>query len=282
MRKALSVFLLLFSVCLSSIGQVSVTDESGMIYDPFGGAANIENELVLYRDIYGQYPNDKKALLNFIKNKERYNSADSLLYLDQISFRNKSLSKLVKKRRNRYVVSEDTCSFYIAKTRTTIQCIGGVEELQKSDSYMFRLWTFSRFFDKNGNSLLSLSSESPFIPRDIIRRFNRIVTTDARSFNQQDTLVQKRVTTPVLIPITMTRNGVLNLDVSCLDGLQLYYQDFGKPFNQDNTIGSVSIETAIDSDYLDAMMAYLNDFMDKHEEVGSMRLWELVLFNDNP
>lgn len=279
MKKVLLVVSFISTFCLSSIGQIRIVDKTGRTYNTSGGITNLAEELVLYRDIYGQYPDDKGILLDFILNEERYDRTDSLLYLDQISVRRKTFTKLLKNRRNKLTVSRDTCSFYIAKTRTTIQCIGGVAELQLLDSYMFRRWTFSRFYDKDGNYLQALTSESPFMPREINMRFSKIVTTEPKSLNEQDFVSHKWSSPPVLIPITMTRSGVFSYDVSCLKSLQLFYQEFGKPFNPDNTIGPISIEDAIDSDYLDAIKVYLEDYMEKNEEVDSLRVWELVLFN---
>jgi hypothetical protein len=268
-----------FLFCIPSIGQIRVIDETGRTYIAFGGIANIAEEIFLFRDIYGQYPKDKKILLDFILNKERYNSIDDFSYLNQIRIKRKALTRLLKNRKNRLTVSCDTCFFYIAKTGTTIQCIGGVANLQSSDSYLFRHWTFSRFYDKDGNYLQALGSESPFMPQDINKRFDKVVTTEPKSLDEHDIVVHKWSTPPVLIPIIMTRSGLFSYDVSCLNGLQLFYQEFGKPFNPDNTIGPISIEEAIDVEYLDAMKSYLNDFMEKHEEVDSLKLWELVLFN---
>lgn len=280
MKNVLFVAILIIISCLPSFGQMRVFDNNGKEYYAYGGIGNLAEELFLYRDIYGQYPNDKNILLDFVLSKDRFDSKDSLMFLDQISITRKRLTRLLKNRKNRLTVSHDTCSFFIAKTRTTIQCYGGVAELQKSDSYLFRRWTYSRFFDKNGCCLWSFSSESPFMPQEINKRFNLILTTESRSLDEHDLFVNKRVPTPVLIPITMTRNGAFSYDVSCLKGLQLYYQEFGEPFDPANTIGPISIEEAFDSDYLDVMKAYLKAFIDKHDEIGSIRLWELVLFNN--
>ena len=280
MKNILSIVILMFIVSLPSIGQISVLNETGRAFYSYGGIANIAEELFLYRDIYGEYPKNKNILLDFILSEERYDSTDSLLFLDQISIRKKTLTKLLKNHKNKLTISRDTCSFYIAKKKTTIFCYGGVAELQKSDSYMFRRWAFSRFFDKNGHCLRSLGSESPFMPRDITKGFSAVVTTELRSIFEREIIVNQRLTTPVLIPITMTRDGVFSYDISSLKDFHLFYQEPGKPFMSENTIGPIAIEDALDSDYLHAMKAYLTDYMDKHEEVDSMRLWELILFNN--
>lgn len=277
MKNTLFTILLLFSVCISSSGQVRVYDGSGEALYAFGGIANIADELIIYRDLYGHYPDDKKTLVDFIRDNARYKGTDRS-FKDQVAARKRMLTRLVKNRENEYFVSRDTCLFHIAETGVTIQCSGGVAELQKYDSFMFRHWTVSRFFDKNGHILLpSISNESPLIPGEIRNRFNRIVTTEKKG---GDTMAQKGSTTPVLIPVTMKRNGRLSYDVSCLEGLQLYCQELGKPLNHDNTPGSISIEEAIDPDYLYAMEVYLNDFLRVHKDIDSMRLWELVVFNE--
>lgn len=280
MKNTLSIVILIIIICLPSTGQICVLDENGRAFYSYGGIANLAEELFLYRDIYGEYPKNKKMLLDFILSEDRYDSTDSLLFHDQISIRRKTLTKLLKNRRNKLTISRDTCSFYVAKKRTTIRCFGGVAELQKSDSYMFRRWTFSRFFDKDGHCLRSLSSESPFMPQDITKRFSTVVTTESRSIIERDIIVNQKLTTPVLIPVTMTRDGVFNYDISSLKDLRLFYQEIGKPFITDNTIGPIAIEDALDSNYLYAMKAYLIGFFDKHEEVDSIRLWEPILFNN--
>ena len=278
MNKDLLIVILISLLCLPSVGQVRVIEKDETEYAAIGEVGNLGEELLLYREIYGQYPKDKDTLIDFIMDECRYKSIDSLSYLNLIEKRRKRFIKLLKNRNNRYSTTGDTCSFYISKTRSTLQCVGGIAEMQKSDSYLFRIWTFSRFYDYYGNHLWSRCSESPFMPRDIRMRFSNIVTTDPKGLNEQD-ITHKQWTPPVLIPITMTRNGEFSYDVSCLNGLQLYYQKYGQPYENGNTIGSITIEDAIDSKYLEAMKAYLKDFMDKHEDIYSIKLWELVLFN---
>lgn len=278
MNKCILLSILISAFCLPSHGQVRVIEKDGTAYDAIGGFGNLGEELLLYREIYGQYPKDKDTLLDFILDECRYKSIDSASYHDQLEIRKKHFTKLLNNRKNRYSTTGNSCSFYISKARTTLQCIGGVAEMQKSDSYLFRIWTFSRFYDKNGNHLWSRCSESPFMPRDIRMQFSNIVTTAPKGLSEQD-ITHKQWTPPVLIPITMTRNGELNYDASCLNGLQLYYQEFGQPYKKENTIGPITIEEAIDPKYIEEMKAYLKDFMDKHEDIYSIKLWEFVLFN---
>ena len=86
----------------------------------------------------------------------------------------------------------------------------------------------------------------------------------------------------MMFPVTMTRDGTFTYDLSCLEGLQLYYQPYGKRFDSTNRIGPVTIEEAFDQDYIDTIKAYMTDYLDQHEEVYTMKLWEMVLFNNPP
>jgi hypothetical protein len=85
---------------------------------------------------------------------------------------------------------------------------------------------------------------------------------------------------PVLIPFTITRSGALSYDVSCLDGMQLYYRT--EVNSTADSIDTIAIEDAIDPDYLDALKTYTKVIFDEHEEVDSVKLWELVCFNNLP
>ncbi|SKC36454.1 hypothetical protein SAMN06298214_0017 [Bacteroidales bacterium WCE2004] len=85
-----------------------------------------------------------------------------------------------------------------------------------------------------------------------------------------------------MIPLTMTRDGAFTYDLSCLEGLPLYYQEYGKRHDSTNRIGPITIEEAIDPDYIDTIKAYMTDYLSRHEEVYTMKLWEMVLFNNPP
>lgn len=297
MKRVLLVALLLVSFCLPSIGQIRVIDEKGKVYDGFGGGPfNLGEELFRYRVINGRYPDDKRRLLDFILDKDRYESIDSV-YLDYFITQNKLYTKVIRNRKNKLTVSGDTCLFYIAKERCTIQCIGGVAELQKYDSDQFHFWNFSRCYDKNGKYLWTFGKESPSLPsvvNELKTQFGYIVTMEPRHFYDsyesdydRDEIVlenefRKPWTAPVLVPITMTRCGAFSYDLSCLEGIQLYYQVYGDSFVPTNTIGPITIKDAFDPYYFDAIKSYMKDYMDEHEEVDSMVLWELVLFNNPP
>lgn len=273
MRRFFLSVLLLSALCFPSFGQIRFIDENGEVYGVFGGDPG--EEIFRYRVIYGRYPKDKKELLDFILDKERYEHIDGA-DLDYFNTQKKAFAKLVKKRRNKLAVSGDTCTFYIADRRWTYQCIGGLAELQKEDYWAFQFWNFALSYDRNGKVLWSLRDESPSMPGavdNLKTRFGYIVTAD-----WDDPILDARV----MIPVTMTRNGAFTYDLSCLEGLQLYYQEYGKRTDSTNRIGPITIEEAIDQDYIDTLKAYMTDYLHQHEEVYTMKLWELVLFNNPP
>ena len=291
MKKVLLIVLLISSFCFPSAGQMFVIDEQGKVYD--GSGDDLCKEFFRYRVINGRYPNDKNELLDFMLDKDRAEGVDSI-YLSYFNEQNRWFSKLIKKRRNTLTISGDTCTFYIAKERYTIRCVGGIAELQKYDSDQFRFWTGSYFYDKNGQFLWTLDGESPSLPsaiNNLKKRFGYIVTMEQRfdykspllDYDEDDILeVRRPWTPPVMIPFTMTRNGDFSYDLSCLDGIQLYYNIYGKRLVPANRIGTITLEKAIDPDYLDTVKAYMEGFMAEHEEVGRMCLWEQVLLKHPP
>ena len=284
MRRVLFVTLLLSTLWHPSIGQVRYIEKSGETYNALG-VDGIGDLLFRYRNTYGRYPKDKKDLLDFLLDKDRYDGVDSLYYHNYLTIRNKDLSKEINGRKNKLTVSGDTCLFFNAREKSVTQCIGGSAELQKEDSYRFRFWIGSFFFDKRGKCLWPLSSESPFIPEEVNRQFCYVVTMEPR-ISQPDLSIPKEDpgnwAPPVFVPITMTRSGAFSYDVSCLEGIQLFYQERCNPFESTYTIGRITIEEAIDPAYLDAIRAYMKDFFKKHEEVESVRLWEQILLNNPP
>ena len=294
MKRVLLIVLLLSSFCLPSAAQIIVIDDQGKVYHEGGGMFSLGEELFRYRVINGQYPQDKQALLDFIQDKDRAGNVDSV-YLSYYNERNRLFSKLVKKRRNKLTVSGDTCSFYIAKTRYTIRCIGGVAGLQKYDTDVFRMWTGSYFYGKDGKYLWPLGDESPSLPlaiKNLKKRFGYIVTMEPRAYydsplfndDKDDLLIAftRPWTPPVMIPFTMTRNGDFNYDLSCLEGIQLHYNIYGKRLEPANTIGPITLTEAIDPDYIDTVKAHMKGLLDKHEEVDRICLWELVLLKHPP
>ena len=81
----------------------------------------------------------------------------------------------------------------------------------------------------------------------------------------------------VFVPVTMTRGGEFSIDTSCLDGIQLYYRE--RTSDPDSVIGTITLEEALDQDRINAMKAYLTDFLAKHKEVYTIKLWEVLCFN---
>jgi hypothetical protein len=271
MRRFFLSVLLLSAFCFPSFGQIRFIDENGEVCGVL--SPNLGDDIFRHRVIYGRYPKDKKELLDFILDKERYEHIDSA-DLDYFNTQKKAFAELVKERRNKLIVSGDTCTFYIADSRWTYQCIGGLAELQKEDYRAFQFWNYALSYDRNGKVLWSLVDESPSLPRavdNLKTRFGYIVTAD-----WDDPILDARV----MIPVTMTRDGAFTYDLSCLEGLQLYYQEYGKRTDSTNRIGSITIEEAIDQDYIDTLKAYMTDYLHQHEEVYTMKLWELVLFNN--
>lgn len=294
MKKVLLIVLLGLSFCLPSAAQIIVIDEQGKVYHEGGGMFSLGEELFRYRVINGQYPKDKQALLDFIQDKDRADNVDSV-YLSYYNERNRLFSKQIKKRRNKFTVSGDTCSFYIAKTRYTIRCIGGVAGLQKYDTDVFRMWTGSYFYGKDGKYLWPFGDESPSLPlaiKNLKKRFGYIVTMEPRAYydsplfkdDKDDLLIAltRPWTPPVMIPFTMTRNGDFSYDLSCLEGIQLQYNIYGKRLEPANTIGPITLEEAIDPDYIDTVKAHMKGLLDKQEEVERICLWELVLLKHPP
>ena len=136
----------------------------------------------------------------------------------------------------------------------------------------------SSFYDKEGRPLWSLSGEAPMMPREVNRQFRYVVTM--KSLHEGE--ASEDWTSFVFIPITMTRSGAIRYDLSCLEGIQLFFQELGTSHESTNILGTISAEEAIDPDRLDAVKAYLKSFLDQHEEVDSIKTWELVLFNNPP
>ena len=62
--------------------------------------------------------------------------------------------------------------------------------------------------------------------------------------------------------------------------MQLYYRNDVR--STGDSIDTIKIEDAIDPEYLDALKTYTKVIFDEHEEVGCVKLWELVWFNNLP
>ena len=317
MKKVLSVFLLIMAFCLPSMGQIREIFDSGESVDYTGGLVfeTLGESIYSYRFVYGRYPEDKQALLDFQRDRSKIEAKDDELFRGGILnlfiggeyYDFSRFTKLLAKRdsliavdlndpENVLTVSGDTCTFSYAKaTRESyyyafdenfsdfklraIQCIGGPEVLQKKDYRSFRQHIRTLAYDKNGKCLWPLCSEAPYLSREVDWEFRYVVSRDPGNYADGSGYSLAR---PVLIPFTITRSGILSYDVSCLDGLQLYCRAFRDLNSTADSEGTITIEEALDPDYREAIKTYTKTFFDEHEEVDRMELWELVLFNNPP
>lgn len=317
MKKVLSVFLLIMAFCLPSMGQIREIFDSGESVDYTGGLVfeTLGESIYSYRFVYGRYPEDKQALLDFQRDRSKIEAKDDELFRGGILnlfiggeyYDFSRFTKLLAKRdsliavdlndpENVLTVSGDTCTFSYAKaTRESyyyafdenfsdfklraIQCIGGPEVLQKKDYRSFRQHIRTLAYDKNGKCLWPLCSEAPYLSREVDWEFRYVVSRDPGNYADGSGYSLAR---PVLIPFTITRSGKLSYDVSCLDGLQLYCRAFRDLNSTADSEGTITIEEALDPDYREAIKTYTKTFFDEHEEVDRMELWELVLFNNPP
>lgn len=317
MKKVLSVFLLIMAFCLPSMGQIREIFDSGESVDYTGGLVfeTLGESIYSYRFVYGRYPEDKQALLDFQRDRSKIEAKDDELFRGGILnlfiggeyYDFSRFTSLLAKRdsliavdlndpENVLTVSGDTCTFTYAKaTRESyyyafdenfsdfklraIQCIGGPGDLQKKDYRSFRQHIRTLAYDKNGKCLWPLCSEAPYLSREVDWEFRYVVSRDPGNYADGSGYSLAR---PVLIPFTITRSGVLSYDVSCLDGLQLYCRAFRDLNSTADSEGTITIEEALDPDYREAIKTYTKTFFDEHEEVDRMELWELVLFNNPP
>jgi hypothetical protein len=308
MKKLLFSLLLALTFCLPSAGQIREIYDDGYVDVSYNSGLYIRlaDAMYAYRMNYGRYPDNKAILLDYFLDiaKEEYD-----FYVPQnilgfptgnketaktLARRNKELTADLKNPENTLVVSGDTCTFTYAHTTREItfygiddsmppvvrklkavQCIGGAEELQKTESEIFRTWIFSRFYDKNGKMIYR--KESPFV-RDINLPFRYVVAMESRTAGEPEFPMFGHILFPlVFVPVTMTRGGNFSIDTSCLDGIQLYYRE--RTSDPDSVIGTITLEEAMDQDRIKAMKAYLTDFLSKHKEVYTIKLWEVLCFN---
>lgn len=296
MKRVLCIVLLLFSLCLTSFGQIRFIAEGGETYIVYDQSQweGLPDFIFSYRVYFGHYPSDKHTLLDFCLEMTKFNSdnclsydweiVDMRTYTDEnlrakyLAKRDSVLTELINDSRNELTVCGDTCFFSIAKDRGTIQCIGGPEDLQKYDYYDFWHWIGPVFFDKEGKVLMSFGSVAPMMPGEVNRPFRYIVTMKYLSSG----IASDDRTASVFIPITMSRSGNFRYDLSCLKGIQLFYKERDAQHETSNILGTITAEDAIDQDRLDAVKAYLKDYLDQHEEVDSIKTWEPLLFNNPP
>ena len=169
--------------------------------------------------------------------------------------------------------------------------MGGVAELQKYDSDQFQFWAGSQCYDKNGEYLWSLDVDAPFLltaVEDLTKRYNYIVTMAPRHYedcyenSDEYVMIKSPRMRPVFVPVTMNRSGMFSYDLSSLEGIQLYFQTYGEQFIPTNTIGPITIQEAFDLNYFSVLEGHMKEFMETHDEVERISLWEMVLFKQRP
>ena len=304
MKKVLSVFLLIMAFCLPSNGQIREIFDNGEIVEYYGGLIfeTLGESIYSYRFVYGRYPEDKQALLDFQRDRAKVEAKEKVLlrgllldlfsgdvefeYLDDslhtslLAKRDSLIAVDLNDPENVLTVIGDTCTFTYAKaTRESyyfglddpipgvklraIQCIGGPADLQKKDYRSFRQHIHTLAYDKNGKWLWQLCSDAPYSPREVSWKYNFVVSRDPGDYPDGDGVYG--LARPVLIPFTITRSGALSYDVSCLDGMRLYYRT--EVNSTADSIDTIAIEDAIDPEYLDALKTYTKVIFDEHEEV---------------
>lgn len=317
MKRLFLSVLMVSALCLPSNGQIREILDNGEVLEYYSGMVfeTLGESMYSYRFIYGRYPEDKQALLDFHLEKAKveehvlfrglllnleedtveFEYDDDSLYTALLAKRDSLITVDLNDPENVLTVSGDTCTFTYAKaTRDlfyygfdesvsdfklrAIQCIGGPEDLQKKDYLPFRQHIRTLVYDKDGKCLLSLCSDAPYSPREVEWKYKYVVSRDPAEYHEGGGVYS--LARPVLIPFTITRDGSLSYDVSCLDGMQLYYRNDVR--STGDSIDTIKIEDAIDPEYLDALKTYTKVIFDEHEEVGCVKLWELVWFNNLP
>ena len=319
MKRFFLFFLLICMFCLPSFGQIFEIFVNGNRVEYSGGLVfeTLGEYIYSYRSVYGRYPEDKQALLEFQRelSKVEAKESESLFhgplnlviggedygydsFLDLLAKRDSLIAVDLNDPGNVLTVSGDVCTFTYAKaTRESyyyafedpipglkliaIQCIGGLENLQKKDYLSFYHKIRTLVYDKNGKCLVSLCSEAPYASKEFSWKYNYVVSRDPGEYRISDDYSDGwGLPRPVYIPFTITRSGALSYDVSCLDGMQLYYRTHLS--STEDSIDTIKIEDAIEPDYLDAIKTNTKVIFDEHEEVESVKLWELVYFNNQP
>ena len=192
MRRVLYVFLLIMAFCLPSNGQIREIFDNGEIVEYYGGLIfeTLGESIYSYRFVYGRYPEDKQALLDFQRDRAIVEAKEKVLlrgllldlfsgdvefeYLDDslhtslLAKRDSLIAVDLNDPENVLTVIGDTCTFTYAKaTRESyyfglddpipgvklraIQCIGGPADLQKKDYRSFRQHIHTLAYDKKVN-----------------------------------------------------------------------------------------------------------------------------------
>lgn len=308
MKRVFFFVLLLSLSCLPSFGQIREIFDDGEVVEGYGGDLifSLGEAMLSYRIVYGQYPDNKRVLLDYFlevsKDDYDYFGTDST-FISMLAERDSIYTVDLNAPENVLAVTGDTCTFsyarplreyaftsiddtlVVVRKLSAVQCIGGLVDMQRKDNGRSLMWLRSRAYDKNGKCLWSLCSESPFMPREVNRQFRYVVTMDPYEEDDSEMVfIVMEDFSPVFVPITITRSGMIGYgnDILRLEGVQLYYQELGKPFSSDSAIGTITLKEALDPDHLNAIKTYTKSYFDEHEEVDRMELWELILFNNPP
>ena len=308
MKRVFFFVLLLSLSCLPSFGQIREIFDDGEVVEGYGGDLifSLGEAMLSYRIVYGQYPDNKRVLLDYFlevsKDDYDYFGTDST-FINMLAERDSIYTVDLNAPENVLAVTGDTCTFsyarplreytftsiddtlVVVRKLSAVQCIGGLVDMQRKDNGRFLMWLRSRAYDKNGKCLWSLCSESPFMPREVNRQFRYVVTMDPYEEDDSEMVfIVMEDFSPVFVPITITRSGMIGYgnDILRLEGVQLYYQELGKPVSSDSAIGTITLKEALDPDHLNAIKTYTKSYFDEHEEVDRMELWELILFNNPP
>lgn len=308
MKRVFFFVLLLSLSCLPSFGQIREIFDDGEVVEGYGGDLifSLGEAMLSYRIVYGQYPDNKRVLLDYFlevsKDDYDYYGTDST-FISMLAERDSIYTMDLNAPENVLAVTGDTCTFsyarplreytftsiddtlVVVRKLSAVQCIGGLVDMQRKDNGRFLMWLRSRAYDKNGKCLWSLCSESPFMPREVNRQFRYVVTMDPYEEDDSEMVfIVMEDFSPVFVPITITRSGMIGYgnDILRLEGVQLYYQELGKPISSDSAIGTITLKEALDPDHLNAIKTYTKSYFDEHEEVDRMELWELILFNNPP
>ena len=308
MKRVISIILLMTVFCLPSFGQIREIFDDGEVVEGYGGDLifSLGEAMLSYRIVYGQYPDNKRVLLDYFlevsKDDYDYYGTDST-FISMLAERDSIYTMDLNAPENVLAVTGDTCTFsyarplreytftsiddtlVVVRKLSAVQCIGGLVDMQRKDNGRFLMWLRSRAYDKNGKCLWSLCSESPFMPREVNRQFRYVVTMDPYEEDDSEMVfIVMEDFSPVFVPITITRSGMIGYgnDILRLEGVQLYYQELGKPISSDSAIGTITLKEALDPDHLNAIKTYTKSYFDEHEEVDRMELWELILFNNPP
>ncbi len=276
MKRLLLIILFAFSISVSSHAQARIVNKNGTFYK--SDRDDFCSIVFRFRVIYDRYPSDKAELLDFHKRASRFDYGDRVMnsYYARI---NEQITKIIKSDKNIYSVSGDTCSFYLSELDRTIQWAGGMKELLRTENYLARvLYVHPCCLDRKGRVLWSFfyDEDFPTLSKSSLARFRYVATME--EIKSEAPLYPIEDKTAVMLPFTMTKSGDFYYDYSYLEGVQLFYQENGKPF-EGKTLGKLSPNEAIDPDYIRVVQSYMRSILKRYPEVECVKMWEPIFFN---